>query len=100
MIVVAGTITMDSSKRDAFTAGLDEMQGPSRAEPGCLEYQYWLSGSRDDVVFIFEKWESDEALELHLHAPHMELFRPIMRSAGITRFEVTKYQVSHEQALR
>jgi len=58
------------------------------AEEGCVEYGPWIdipnsitkTEPRDNVMTAIEKWESIEALEAHLMAPHMLEFRKATES--------------------
>jgi quinol monooxygenase YgiN len=100
VIIVAGTIRLDPAKTAALSAGFTEMNEPSRAESGCIQYEHWLSPDRPDTIFIFERWESSDHLDAHLQTPHVAALRPIMKSSGITAFEMTKYEVADASPLR
>jgi quinol monooxygenase YgiN len=84
MIHVIATIEVVRGRRDDFLAVLRELVPKVLAEEGCLEYGPWLDlptsvpaqpEARQQVVTVVEKWESIEALEAHLMAPHMREFR-------------------------
>ena len=85
MIVVLATIELHPGKRPDFLAEFRQIVPKVRAEAGCIEYFPAIdtaSGlpvqgpAREDVVVVVEKWESLEALEKHLIAPHMMEYRP------------------------
>lgn len=85
MIVVLATIELNPGKRHDFLAEFHKIVEPVRAEEGCIEYfpatdhatNLPAQGpARPDVVVVIEKWESIEALEAHLIAPHMMSYRP------------------------
>ena len=84
MISVLATITIPEGKRDEFLAIFKDLVPKVLAEDGCVEYGPWVDlptniniqpPERKDVVVCVEKWESVEALEAHLMAPHMLEFR-------------------------
>jgi len=84
MICVLATIEVAPGRRDDFLAAFAVLAPQVRAEPGCLEYGPMVDvettipsqgPARDDVAVIVEKWESIEALEAHLMAPHMLEYR-------------------------
>ena len=84
MIFVIAAIELQPGKREAFLQEFAKIVEPVRAEDGCLEYgptidlQTSISAqgeAREDVVTVVEKWESVEALEAHLIAPHMLTYR-------------------------
>lgn len=85
MIVVLATIELNPGKRNDFLAEFKKIVEPVRAEEGCIEYFPATDHStnlpaqgpaREDIVVVIEKWESIEALEAHLIAPHMMAYRP------------------------
>ena len=41
------------------------------AEEGCLQYEYFFSAEREDVVLLKERWQSEAHLRAHLAQPHM-----------------------------
>ena len=84
MISVLATLEIAEGRRDEFIKIFTELVPKVRAEEGCVEYAPWIDlesniASRDepraDSVVAIEKWESIEALEAHLIAPHMLEFR-------------------------
>jgi len=95
MISVLATLEIAEGRRDEFIKIFTELVPKVRAEEGCIEYAPWIDlestiASRDepraDVVVAIEKWESVEALEAHLIAPHMLEFRKSVEGlvAGLT----------------
>lgn len=84
MICVIATIELEAGRRDDFLAELHKIVPGVLAEKGCVEYQPMVDlatqvggqvPERPDVVTVVEKWESVEALEAHLMAPHMTAYR-------------------------
>ena len=85
MIHVIATVELAEGEREAFLAEFRQIVPLVRAEAGCLEYGAAIDLAtgipvqgppRDNVVTIVEKWESVEALQAHLQAPHMLAYRP------------------------
>jgi quinol monooxygenase YgiN len=84
MISVLATVTVREGRREDFLAEFKKIAPKVRAERGCIEYGAWIDlptnieiqgPERSDVLVCVEKWESVEALETHLIAPHMIEFR-------------------------
>lgn len=84
MIHVIATVEVAAGQREAFLAEFRKVMPLVRAEQGCLDYGPAVdlaSGAaaqgpvRNDVVTIVERWESLDALEAHLQAPHMAEYR-------------------------
>jgi quinol monooxygenase YgiN len=84
MIFVIATIEVAEGRRDDFLAAFRELVPKVRGEEGCIEYGPTIDvetnipaqgEARENVVTVVEKWESIEALEAHLIAPHMLDYR-------------------------
>ena len=84
MICVIARIEVAPGRRDDFLARFREVVPKVLDESGCLEYGPMVDvptsigaqeAPRDQVVTVVEKWESVEALEAHLIAPHMLEYR-------------------------
>jgi len=95
MIYVIATVEVKAGKREAFLAEFHRNIPNVRAEKGCLEYGPTVDAKtdikaqiplRDNVVTIVEKWESLQALQAHLGAPHMTAYRERVKDvvAGVT----------------
>ena len=80
MIYVIATVDVADGKRSDFLEEFRKVVPQVRKEAGCIEYGPTMDVNtgipaqqpvRDNVVTIMEKWESIEALQAHLTAPHM-----------------------------
>jgi quinol monooxygenase YgiN len=61
-------------KEPAFRDELLRVNGPSRAEPGCLSIDVFES-VREPIVFaIYSEWVDEAAFELHATLPHTVRF--------------------------
>lgn len=100
MICVIAKIEVAEGRRDAFLAEFRKIVPQVLAEEGCLEYGPMVEvptsvGAQappsDDVVTVLEKWESVEALEAHLMAPHMVAYRKVVKPIVVgTSLEILK----------
>ncbi len=94
MIVIAGTITLDPAKRDeAFAAARDIMR-ETHKEEGNIEYVFSADLEDEGVVHIFEKWESQEALDFHFKTPHMAEFQAKVGSLGVKETKLEKFEIA------
>ncbi|MCA9176285.1 MAG: antibiotic biosynthesis monooxygenase [Planctomycetales bacterium] len=89
MIHVLATIELQPGVREEFLGHFHEVAKLVREEQGCLEYgpavdlQTSIAAQppeRPDVVVVIEKWDSLDALEAHLIAPHMIRYREQVKS--------------------
>jgi quinol monooxygenase YgiN len=88
MICVIAKIQVAQGRREELLAELHRIVPKVREEEGCLEYGPMVHvptniaaqvAPQDDVVTVVEKWESVEALEAHLMAPHMLEYRKTVK---------------------
>ncbi|MCY2992267.1 MAG: putative quinol monooxygenase [Planctomycetota bacterium] len=84
MIYVIATIEVAAGQREMFLSEFRQLVPLVLAEEGCLDYGPAIDletnltpppAVRENVVTILEKWESIEALERHLIAPHVVQYR-------------------------
>ena len=84
MVIVLATIELAEGRRDDFLAEFHQVVPLVRAEEGCVEYGPAVdavtdiekqAALRDNTVVVVERWESLEALNAHLVAPHMGSYR-------------------------
>lgn len=99
MLVIAGTISIDPAKRDVAIAAARDLMAETRKEPGCIAYV--MSGDFDDpgCLRLFEEWESQQALDAHMKAPHMAKFQAQIPQLGFRGMKVERYEVSSKGAL-
>ena len=66
MVIVGGSFELEPGDRDEFLASRVDMIRASRAEPGCIEYTFSADPLDPRRVVLFERWESQDALDAHL----------------------------------
>jgi quinol monooxygenase YgiN len=93
MICVIAKIEVAEGRREEFLAEFRRVVPKVLQEAGCLEYGPMVDvptsvgaqvSPRDDVVTVVEKWESVEALEAHLMAPHMLAYRKTVQGLVVS----------------
>lgn len=83
-VVVDAVIAMrDRASRDAVVEASRDLQLATRDEPGCLTYCFAADPVVDDRVQVFELWESEQALDDHLHHPNYHAMLALLTGAGI-----------------
>ena len=65
-----------------------------REETGCIEYGIYQKNMESSDLFIFERWESRQALNAHLQTEHMAHFFEKTGSWFETEKELNVYEVS------
>lgn len=94
MIIVAGTVRIDPSKREATREAMDKVIKASRAEAGCIEYSYAIDVLDAHVVHVFEVWRDKEVLQLHFKMPHLSEWRAAWTTIGVTDRKLQLYEIS------
>lgn len=64
-----------------------DMAEATRAEFGCISYDFYLGLSDPNTLMLFQEWENMEALMGHFQTEHMDVFLkelPEMVSGEIT----------------
>ena len=99
MIIIAGTIDFDSSKRSTLDDAFETMRAATLQETGCHEYQCYVSRTAPGTAFFFEKWEDDAALAGHMHSPHMAEFQTAVATLQPNSLDIKAYEVEREVQL-
>jgi quinol monooxygenase YgiN len=73
MYTIIGTVTARPETREELATSADaEQVAPTRAEAGCINYDFHVDAA-DPCVFVFyENWTDRAALDAHLAMPHLQ----------------------------
>ena len=94
MVIVAGHIVVDPQHRDDYLSGCVEVVRQARRAAGCLDFALSADPLEPGRVNIFERWESQAAVEAFLGSgPSDE------QSAAIRAASVAQYDVGDERSL-
>ncbi|WP_067652435.1 putative quinol monooxygenase [Nocardia harenae] len=63
MVIVAGHITVDPADRESYLAGCVAVVEQARRAPGCLDFSISADLLDPGRIDIFERWESQAAVE-------------------------------------
>lgn len=94
MIIIAGTVPIDPTKKADALKLMKAMYEASEREQGCISYRFYLNPWDESQVMVFEEWESAEALEAHFRAEHMEAFRKQLPNYVTGPMQIKRYEVS------
>ncbi len=88
MIIVAGRLTVSPADREAYLAGCVEVVEQARRAPGCLDFA--ITADLVDVarVNIFERWESQAAVEAFRGSGPSGEQNAAMLSASVAEYDV------------
>lgn len=93
MLIISGSVRIKEGAGARAAEAARGMAAATRAEPGCLAYRFSSDLGDPSLVYIYEEWESAEALARHFGTPHMAAFRAALPAlvagpATIVRYEV------------
>ena len=72
MYTIIGTLTARPETREELASLLMALVAPTRAEAGCINYDFHIDAA-DPCVFVFyENWTDRAALDAHLAMPHLQ----------------------------
>lgn len=69
---IIGTLVARPEARDELQRILAAQVAPTRAEPGCLNYDFHVDAEDPNVFVFYENWRSQDDLDEHLRQPHLE----------------------------
>lgn len=78
-IRVVAHIHAHPGQEDAVRGVLETFLVPTRAEAGCLAYDFFVDADNPSRFTFIEEWTSRDALNAHLQTPHLQ--------AGVTAMD-------------
>jgi quinol monooxygenase YgiN len=66
--------TIKEGELDAVLAALRPLTEASRAEPGCLMYQPHRDPENPNVIFLYEQYADEAALQAHGESEHFKTY--------------------------
>ncbi|MFR9778134.1 putative quinol monooxygenase [Micromonospora sp. MS34] len=89
MIIVAGTLYVDSAERDAYLASCVETVKAARSAPGCVDFAVSADLVEPGRINVYERWDTDEQLlAFRGSGPDQEQVAAI-RGAEVHRFRIS-----------
>ena len=98
-IVVSGEIRIHPDDFDTAFALVETLVAATRAEPGCVAYDFWVDPRDRGRIRLFEEWSSPEAVESHGASEHYAAFNASIVSVRIESVELTRYEVASQGPL-
>ena len=94
MIVIAGTIPVKPECKEEAYKLASLLEQETRKEPGCLMYTFYADQTDPNLFFIFEEWDSEEALQKHFQTEHMKQFLQQAPNLLAGKVSAKKYTVT------
>lgn len=78
------TLQLQPGTRDSILARAPEVQAATRAEPGCLVYDFFTCTDDPDRLVFIESWRDKAAHDLHVEQDHTRRFIAFHKSKHIS----------------
>ena len=69
---IIGMVVAKDETREELREILNAQIAPTRAEPGCINYDFHVDAEDPNVFMFYENWRSKDDLDAHLKAPHLK----------------------------
>ena len=93
IILIAGKIRVDPSKRDEALVSGAQLMSETRTQKGCMDYVWSADPTEPDRIYVFERWETQADLAAHLAGDYYLRMRDHMGQAGLVEAEALKYRI-------
>jgi len=88
MVIVAGHITVEPQQRESYLAGCVSIVEQARGAAGCLDVAITADLIEPGRVNIFERWESQAALEAFRSSGPSNEQRPAMLTVSVEEYDI------------
>lgn len=99
MVAVIGQFRMPPENMERARVSMRKVMEATRAEDGCVEYNYAEDVLDPGLIRVSEVWESREQLAAHLKTEHMAVWQVERADLGLSGRDITVYEVSGKAAL-
>jgi quinol monooxygenase YgiN len=99
MIVVIGQFRMPVENMEAARPLMAKVMLATRAEAGCIEYNYAEDLLDPGLIRVSEVWETREQLTAHLKTPHMAVWGEERTAFGLSGRAITVFEADGGTAL-
>jgi quinol monooxygenase YgiN len=94
MVIVAGHLIVEPQRRDSYLHGCRQVVELARSAPGCLDFAVTADLLDPGRVDIFERWESQAAVDAFRGSGPSE-----EHTRGVVSATVIEYDVTAERRL-
>lgn len=92
-VIVAGHITVEPKEREAYLAGCVRIVEQARAADGCLDFSIAADLIAPGRINIYERWESQAAVEAFRGSGPSEAQSITMLSASVAEYDITNTRI-------
>lgn len=92
MLLIMGTIRVPEEAIERARPAMEKMLAASRAEDGCLTYNYAQDVLDPCLIHISERWRDRAALAAHGASEHMKEWRAAGAGLGLHNRDLALYE--------
>lgn len=93
-LTLIATLVAKAGSETELEQTLQNLQGPSRDEETCIQYDFHRDAEQARTFHMIEQWTDEAALAAHEATPHFQAALPVIERAA-EKFSITKmYRVS------
>ena len=92
MIVVVGQFRLPASRMAEAHPVMARVMTATRAEDGCVQYNYAEDVLDPGLIRVSEVWQSRAQLAAHMQTPHMKLWIAERVGLGLTERSITVFE--------
>lgn len=95
LIAVEAAITVadPSNRQNLIDRSVPIQQATRDDEPGCIVYCFAADPCQDDLIQVYELWESEEALLAHFDHPNYLAMRTMLNDGGLAGAVSRKHRI-------
>lgn len=93
MVIVAGSLRVDPQERAAYLAGCEGVVGAARRAAGCLDFVIGADLRDSGRINIFERWDSQAAVEAFRGDGVGEDQAQAILSASVAEYDVADVRI-------
>jgi quinol monooxygenase YgiN len=93
MIVVAAKFVAKAGRKNEVSRLAATVAPPSRAEAGCISYNFYEQPGADECLFL-EEWADQTALDEHFQTPHFLAFAKHLPEMIVGAAKIRVYEIS------
>ena len=98
-VAVIGQFRMPPESMAAARPLMAKVMLATRAEDGCIEYNYAEDVLDPGLIRVSEVWEGRAQLGAHMKAPHMAVWAEERAALGLTGRAITVFEAGEGQTL-
>ncbi|WEK47522.1 MAG: putative quinol monooxygenase [Candidatus Andeanibacterium colombiense] len=96
-VAVIGQFRLPPEALEAARPMMARVMAATRAEAGCIEYNYAEDLLDPGLIRVSEVWHSRAHLAAHLTTPHMAVWSEERAALGLRGRAITMYEVASEE---